>query len=79
MEKEIRIYEREVTHCITCPAMRCDRIKGKRYSASRCIPLRRYICNNSTDIPTQQQEKDIYKMPYNILPDCPLKKKVNPT
>jgi hypothetical protein len=74
MEK--RIFERVIDHCLSCPNAHCFRISHKRHSATMCGVLKKYIATNTIEPPTQEQEKEIYNIPYKFLPDCPLKKSV---
>jgi len=67
-----KLYTRKLKYCIYCPDWKIERVPGKRYSATICKRTGIYIATGTKDVPTQEQEKDSFKISGRFPSYCPL-------
>ena len=66
-----RLYTRKINRCIDCPSRSISKETGKRYSTSKCLRTGLFIATGTRDIPTKEQEIEIWKLP-SFPSFCPL-------
>lgn len=66
-----KLYTRKIRVCIDCPNRCVRKEKGKRYSTSKCSQTGLFIATGTMEIPTKEQEDNIWSLPPFPL-FCPL-------